>query len=97
MAAQNVNPSPKEQFLKNSNLVGAHREMIQSEAFSQSEKFALLQFARDLSKKATADPSVAAANHFALIGAHQFLDVFRNLGEVSAPTTRKDLDNLPGN
>ena len=97
MATPSLNPSPKSIFLKNSGFITDHRALIESDAYQRAETFALLQLMRMLAAKASADPSIAAANHFALVGVHQYLDVLRNLSETQVVIARRDPDNLPEN
>ena len=76
----NVNPTPKERFIAYKPFVDGHRELIGRPELQRGFDFALLEFQRELAAGIT-DGNGAAANHYKLAGAHEFIRVFRKLAE----------------
>lgn len=74
--------------------VSAHREMIQSEDFSRSIDFALMEFQRLVSQTPLDNFNAAAAAHFRITGAQEFIHVLRNLSETPKITPIKSDGNL---
>lgn len=91
------NPSPKELFLNDNKAVTAHKNLVQSDVFQRSIETALLQMQRDLAASRVTDVGSAAAAHFCMVGAQQFVATLRTLADTSRPPATKDVDNLPGN
>ena len=88
-----TNPTPKARFQQSKNAVEAHRRLIEQQAFDIGADFALMEYQRILSQSSTTFND-AAANHFKVTGAQEFLQTFRNLGEMPTRTTVVDKDNL---
>jgi len=85
----NPNPSPKIRFLQNGGFVAAHLELIQRADFERAVDFALLEMMR-LEESA----EDAAASHYRMAGAIQFVRILKHLGTtVVSPRTRTE-DNL---
>jgi hypothetical protein len=76
-----TNPTPKTRFLESGLRISEHRKMVDSPAFQAGADSALLEYSALLSTQSV-DGQGAAANHFKLRGAQEFLQVLRNLSET---------------
>lgn len=89
-----INPSPKLRYVSNGQVVKAHREMTQSDTFQRAVDSAMLQYQFELSGQRV-DGSGAAANHFKLTGALEFIHLLKCLAEPPQQAPKpKDFDNL---
>lgn len=76
--------TPKERFTKDSERVEAHRFIVTHAQFEDSINTALLEFQQGLAR-GKMDVTQAAANHFQMSGALEFVRILKNLSEI--PTT----------
>jgi hypothetical protein len=88
------NPSPKQKFLGIKHCVDAHRDLMQRPDLLMSLEQTLLQLQWDLcggNIQGNVDGNGAAARYYKLLGAHEFLRIFKTLAEVPmvlpTPTT----------
>lgn len=83
MQIPNVNPPPRQRFQETKTNISAHREMIQTPEFQRACDFALLQYQGQLAQQPLEANAMntAAVSHCKVIGALEFLDVFRKLAE----------------
>lgn len=89
----NTNPTPQQRFQANKGRIEEHRRLIEQDAFESGADFAIMEYQRLLSQQATTFND-AAASHFKITGALEFLQTFRLLAEMPARTTHTDKDNL---
>ena len=92
-----LNPSPKLRFQTSADSVSKHQDMVDSTTFQRACDFAMLEYGRILHEQATdANNSIHVA--LRLRGAHEFLNIFRNLSEKAAqPPTPPPVRNLNHN
>lgn len=84
-----TNPSPKQRFQETVAHITAHRDLIQSPAFTRAADLALLQYQGQLCLE-SGDLNTAAAKHLRMQGALEFLQTFRMLSESpSLPSTNR--------
>lgn len=88
------NPTPKQRFQSNPKLLTPHRDLVASPAFELSVDYAMLEYERQLSLVPFDNFNACAAAHLRKVGAHEFLQVLRNLAESSVPETPKPIGNL---
>lgn len=88
-----VNPTPKQRFQLSSKAISDHRNMVQSPTFQMALDFALLQYGADLTLQRS-DANLAAASHFRLMGAHEFIHTLRNLAEMPPRLPQEKEPNL---
>jgi hypothetical protein len=88
------NPTPKQRFADSPLRVTKHRAMIESEAFEAAVDFAMLEYERQLSMIPFDNFNACAAAHLRKVGAHEFLQLLRNLCETAVAPTIKLNDNL---
>jgi hypothetical protein len=88
-----TNPTPKARFQSRKNNIEAHRRLIEQDAFDSGVDFALMEYQRTLAQQ-SANFNDAAANHFKITGALEFLQTLRNLAEMATRPTIVDKDNL---
>ena len=90
-----INPSPKTVVLKDPNWIRSHREMIQSPVCVNSINATLLEYQRALINRAK-DGNEAAAAHYKITGALEFVNAFKNLAEpidsMSKPQPQQQLN-----
>jgi len=91
-----TNPTPKQRFQQHKDNIENHRLLIGQNAFDVGVDFSLQEYQRLLSQQSTTFND-AAANHFKITGALEFIQTMRNLGEMPARPTVVDRDNLPAN
>lgn len=77
----------KERFQSRKANCEQHQRLIDDPQFQMSADAAMLQYAEEL----THGSRKAKAAHHALTGAHRFLEILKNLGEIPAPRPK-----LPG-
>ncbi len=90
-----TNPTPKARFVSDPKRVADHRSMVRSIEFTSATDMALMEYQRTLSQLELKDMTMAAGAHLRMLGAQEYLQVLRNLGEkpqISLLT--KDQDNL---
>lgn len=89
-------PTPKDWFLQDPKRVGEHNQLIGSPITQVSLNTALLEYQRLLSKERF-NLNDAAANFFRLVGAQEFVEIFRQLGqprpEIRVSAIRDNLDH----
>lgn len=88
-----VNPSPKTRFLSAKNAVQEHRALLDRPAMQFGLDFALLEYQRVLCES-RGDMSMAAANHYKMAGAQEFVHVLRTLSETPRIPTATPTGNL---
>lgn len=88
-----LNPSPKTRFHLSADNLKKHRDLVDSNEFQRGADFALLQYQAQLSLQPV-EMAGAAANHFKMTGALEFLQAFRLLAEVAPRASVVDNDNL---
>lgn len=94
MTTPNVNPSPRTQFQQSGAYVAIHQEMITGEDFIRGISTALLEYQWQLCVR-TGDANGAAASHFRMTGALEFVDVLKRLAEPQTQIVPKpNFDNL---
>lgn len=94
----NYNPSPKAEFLKNAEHIKKHHELVENAYLYDHLQLALQEMQRRAAQNT--EPSnfnACAASHLRLLGAQDFLDIFLNLAETPAASTRTDTANLASN
>lgn len=80
-----TNRTPKERFMQSGTRVSNHRNMASSDGFQESADCAMLEYTGRLASHSA--PNEAGVMGLKLQGAHEFLQIFRNLGENQiAPT-----------
>lgn len=84
------NPTPKKRFMSAPGLMSAYHEVMRMPGTRISLDYALMNYQHKLSHSSN-DPTAAAA-HFKMVGAIEFVDELMNLSEVrEKPTiTRKE-------
>lgn len=87
------NPTPKETFLSNRALLEKHNSLLERPEFEAACHFGLLEYQRVLSQS-TVPFQDAAANHYKMTGALEFLAVLKNLSSNPTRPTTVDRDNL---
>lgn len=93
----NYNPSPKAEFLKNSQLVKNHHELVEDTRLRISLEAAMQEMQRRAAQVDPANFNLCASAHLRMLGAQEFVDTFLNLAETQVATARTDTTNLPGN
>ena len=88
------NPTPKQKFAETPMRVSRHRQLIESEAFDQAADAAMPEYERQLSMVPFDNFNACAAAHLRKVGAHEFLQTFRNLCETPTTPMIKLNDNL---
>jgi len=78
------------------NLVQGHRSLMERHDLDLGLTTAMLEYQRQLCEQRT-DMSGAAANHFKLVGAQEFLHVLKTLTEVPKILARDPVGNLSHN
>ena len=73
--------SPRERFWQNKDAVEKHRSLVSHPSFEKSLEVALAQYQHQESFKADRNLEIAAATQFKISGAHQFVQLLRNLSE----------------
>lgn len=89
-----LNRTPKQRFHDHPEWLSQHNQFVVSPIFERGSDFALLQYQAYLSSQSV-DGQNAAANHFKMVGAIEFLQTFRLLAEKPMMPTVVDRDNLP--
>jgi hypothetical protein len=90
-----INPSPKTRFQENKNFVEQHRKLIERSDLQVSLDYAMLEYQKQLVATGSLGGNEAAASHFRMLGAHEFVQVFKLLAEqVQQPVPLKTVDNL---
>lgn len=79
-----INPPPKKRFMESGTRISRHREMMQSPDLRTSLDYALLEYQRRMTQPAC--DQIAAAAHFKLAGATEFVDLLLHLAEANDPT-----------
>lgn len=75
--------------------VKSHRDLMQNDDLQRSINFALLEYQRQLCEQRS-DVNSAAASHFRAMGALEFVQVLKTLGEnvrMPAPTVVQNLNH----
>lgn len=91
-----TNPTPRQRFQQSAKTVSAHRELMQRPDLEAGMDFALMEYQRQLAQSVTTFND-AAANHFKITGALEYIQTLRNLAEPSALPSLPKQDNLPQN
>lgn len=82
MNEQVVNPSPKKRYLTNAVMVKQHREMFSSVTAQTAIDFAMLEYQHSLVNQ-RGDMGTAAANHYKMAGALEFVHLLKSLAEAA--------------
>lgn len=77
--------TPQERFQQNKDAVEKHLSLVSHPSFEKSIEVALAQFQHAESFKAERNLEIAAATQFKISGAHQFVQLLRNLSEHQQP------------
>lgn len=94
----NKNPSPKSEFLKNTDAVNGHSRLMDDPYFLNSLDTSLAEMQRQVSMNCPADNfNACAAGHLRMLGAQDYIHILKNLGEATPATVARDTSNLPGN
>jgi len=88
-----INPSPKTRFQENKTFVDQHKRLIERSDLQLSIDYAMLQYQAQLTE-IVAGGNEAAAAHFRLMGAHEFVKIFRTLAHEPEKAVVKNNDNL---
>ena len=88
-----LNPSPKTRFQADKKLVEQHNRLIERPDLQTSIDYAMLEYQAQLTGVA-AGGNEAAAAHFRLMGAHEFVNILKRLTEQFTPAVVKQQDNL---
>jgi hypothetical protein len=80
------NPQPKARFQESSQNISKHRDMVESTEFQRACDFALLQYTALMTQTALDNFNIAAACHFKLAGAQEFILTLRTLAESATPS-----------
>ncbi len=88
-----LNPSPKARFQADKKLIEQHNRLIERSDLQTSIDYALLEYQAQLTGIA-AGGNEAAAAHFRLMGAHEFINIFKRLSEQHQEPIIQTLDNL---
>jgi hypothetical protein len=83
-----VNPSPKARYAGYKPFADAHRNLIAMPELQRAIDFAVQEMVWRLSEHET-DGNNAAARHYQLQGAHDFIGILKNLAEVPIITKRQ--------
>lgn len=97
MATVVTNPSPKKRFQESVDNVSKHRDLIQTREFERAIDFALLQYQANLAQVDLANFNLAASCHLRMLGAQEFVQVLRMLGESVSMPNRVGLEELNHN
>jgi hypothetical protein len=89
----NLNPTPKQDFLKSDLKVKQHMALIERDDLDTSLNAALLQYQLMLCS-GSKDANEAAARHFKMAGALEFLNVFKYLGLREVQSESKIIGQL---
>lgn len=94
----NYNPSPKSEFVKNTNNVRNHHKCIEDPWLVPALQIAM----QEMQLRAAANTDAnnfnqCAAAHLRMLGAQDFVDIFLNLAETPEIGKKADGLNLPGN
>ncbi len=87
-------PNPKLRFQESADNVSKHRDLIASREFQRAADFALLQYEVILSNTPLDNFNMAASAHFRLLGAQEFLQVLRTLGETQSAPAKTLIEEL---
>ncbi len=79
-----INPSPRAKFMALADSVKKHHDMLDSQEFERAIHYSLLEYQRSLCEQKV-DMTGAAANHFKLVGAQEFVHQLRYLAEPFKP------------
>jgi len=79
-----TNPSPRIRFQESGDNISKHRDLVDNAAFQRGCDFAMLEYAKTMALESV-DGNTAVATAMRLRGAHEFLQIFRNLSEKSQP------------
>lgn len=82
-----VNPSPKSRFTAYKPFVDAHRNLIAMPELQRAIDFAVQQMAWGLAEHDD-DGNSAAARHYQMKGAHDFISILKQLAETPILTKR---------
>lgn len=84
--------SPRTKLLNNKPLADRVRDMVDGEVFDTAADVALLQLIEEVPKTNTIEQN-ALTNAY-IMGARDFLKLFRRIADVTKPYTTPDPDNL---
>lgn len=87
-------PSPQARFLAIKHVVDAHRELLQRPDLQVGLDYAQAQLAFDLTTGNPTDGNNAAARHYMLKGACEFVRILKTLAEVAKPLPQAKGDEM---
>ena len=76
------NPTPKARFQESADSISKHRDLVDSTTFQRASDYAMLEYAKIMALESV-DGNTAVATAMRLRGAHEYLQIFRNLSEKS--------------
>lgn len=88
-----MNPSPKVRFREMGDSISRHKALLESRELERGLDFALLQYQVEVSSQIKEGNSAMAAG-YRILGAQEFLSVFRTLTVVPLTPTPRAEDNL---
>ena len=88
-----INPSPKARFISSKENITAHRALMDLNETQRALDYGLLEYMRVLCEQ-NADANGAAASHFKLRGAVEFVHLLKNLSETPGRLPPPPPDNL---
>ena len=89
-----TNPTPKKRFADTPATISKHRDLIASREFERAIDFAFLQYQSQLTQIDLVNLNLAASAHLRMVGAHEYVQVLRNLCESVTVQPRVNLDVL---
>jgi len=90
--------TPKADFIASAENVKNHHVVVENPFVRKGIEVALAEMQRRAAAGTKpGDFNDCAASHLRMLGAHDFIEIFLNLGEQMQPGVRTDTTNLPGN
>lgn len=93
----NLNPTPKEEFLKNAQAATDHRVLVENAITRRSIDTALAEYLRRQTMMNPPDLANSALCFMRCQGAQELVSTLYNLAESASPTITRDQLNLPSN
>lgn len=88
------NPTPRQRFQEDPKIISSHRDVVGDPKFAYALDMALLEYQRVQSMAPQENYNACAAAHFKLVGAMEFMQLLRNLGESPTLPAAKPTANL---
>jgi hypothetical protein len=93
----NYNPTPKSEFVKSPENIKAHHALLEDAVLRKHLEVALSELGRRIADNSPPEMGACAAAHLRMLGAHDFVEIFLNLGETVVLQVKGDNLNLPSN